>query len=380
MRYDFDQSLDRRLPDAYKWNVREGELPMWVADMDFATAPEVQAAIAERAAHGAFGYSDVPAEYYDAVAGWWRVRHNLELDAEQIVFATGVVACLSSAVRALTNVHENVLVQPPVYNVFWNSVVNNGRHVVESPLAFDGERWRMDWDDLEQKLADPQTTLMVVCNPHNPTGTVWTADELARMGALCDKHGVAVFSDEVHCELTRPGMAHVPFAAASDTCRAISVTAASPSKAFNLAGLQSAYLFSANARLRHRVERQLNTDECAEPNAFATCSTIAAYTKGATWLDQLRAYVQANKDLVACRLDEGQGSVRMLPSDATYLCWLDCRDVTSDDEAFCKDLRRTTGLVLSPGSLYGEAGRGFVRMNVGTRRELVHDGLRRLGA
>ena len=375
---NFDQPLDRRLVDAYKWNVGTDELPMWVADMDFATAPVVQAALAERVAHGAFGYSDVPEAWRRSVADWWQRRHGLALEASELVFSTGVVAVLSSAVRALTNVHENVLVQPPVYNVFWNSVVNNGRHVVESPLSFDGTRWSIDWHDLEERLADPQTTMMIVCNPHNPTGTVWDRDELARIGELCERHGVTVVSDEIHCELVRPGKAHVPFASASETCRRISLTAASPSKAFNLAGLQSAYFFAADGRLRHRVERQLNTDECAEPNSFAIAATIAAYDEGAPWLDDLRAYLQRNKDEVGASLEAGNLGARMCPSDATYLCWLDCRPVTDDDERLCTHLRRQTGLVLSPGSQYGDAGRGFLRMNVGTRRELVRDGLERL--
>ena len=375
--YDFDRPLNRRLLDAYKWKVGSDELPMWVADMDFATAPAVQDALAQRAAQGAFGYCDLPDAWYDAVGSWWARRHGLALGPDELVFATGVVAVLSSAVRALTNVHENVLLQPPVYNVFWNSVVNNGRHVVESPLAFDGERWVINWEDLERKLSDPQTSLMIVCNPHNPTGTIWSAAELARIGELCERHGVTVISDEIHCELTRPGMAHVPFAAASDACRRISVTAASPSKAFNLAGLQSAYCFAADARLRHRVERQLNTDECAEPNSFAVVSAIAAYEQGEAWLDELRSYVQANKDEVSAFFaDRGLG-VRMCPSDATYLCWLDCRELMEDDEVLCQQLRQQRGLVLSAGSLYGAAGRGFVRMNVGTRRELVRDGLGR---
>lgn len=378
--FDFDEPLDRRLPDAYKWDVADGELPMWVADMDFRTAPSVRTALAERTAHGAFGYSDVPQTYRESIARWWDTRHGLELEANQIVFSTGVVATLSSAVRALTNVHENVLVQPPVYNVFWNSVVNNGRHVVESPLTFDGSAWCIDWEDLEAKLSDPQTSLMIVCNPHNPTGTIWSTEILARIGELCAAHGVAVISDEIHCELTRPGITHVPFAAASETCRQISITAASPSKAFNLAGLQSAYFFAANTFLRHRVERQLNTDECAEPNSFAIVSTIAAYDEGAEWLDALRGYIQRNKDEVASYLEDKAFGVRMCPSDATYLCWLDCRLVTEDDEALCDHIRKTTGLILSPGSQYGAAGKGFLRMNVGTRHELVLDGLERLEA
>lgn len=376
--FDFDQPLDRRLPDAYKWAVGVDELPMWVADMDFATAPAVKDALVQRAMHGAFGYSDVPGAWRDSVVSWWGRRHGLSLDPGELVFSTGVVAVLSSAVRALTNVHENVLVQPPVYNVFWNSVVNNGRHVVESPLLFDGARWSVDWDDLECKLADPQTSLMIVCNPHNPTGTIWSTDELARIGELCERYGVTVISDEIHCELTRPGMSHVPFAAASDTCRRISVTAASPSKAFNLAGLQSAYFFAADTRLRHRVERQLNTDECAEPNSFAIAGAMAAYDEGEAWLDELRVYLQQNKDEVERYLSERALGISMCPSDATYLCWLDCRSVTHDDERLCRHLRETTGLVLSPGSQYGDAGRGFLRMNVGTRRELVRDGLARL--
>lgn len=376
--FDFDEALDRHLADACKWNVGAGELPMWVADMDFRTAPAVLDAVVQRAIHGAFGYTEVSDAWREAICGWWNRRHNLDLKHEEIVFSTGVVAALSSTVRALTNVHENVVVQPPVYNIFWNSVVNNGRHIVESPLIFEDDHWSIDWTDLEAKLADPQTTLMVICNPHNPTGTIWKADELARIAELCDRYGVTVFSDEIHCEITRPGISHTAFARVNDVCRNLSITAASPSKAFNLAGLHSAYFFAANPRLRHRVERQLNTDECGEPGAFAISSTVAAYTQGDEWLDALRVYVQSNKDKVASYFEDRLSSVHMSPSDATYLCWIDCRDIIDDDRDFCAQLRAQTGLILSPGSQYGSAGAGFVRMNVGTRLELVCDGLQRL--
>lgn len=379
--FDFDAPLDRRGTNSLKWEDGIGahELPMWVADMDFATAPAVARAVQQRAAHPAFGYSIVPAEYERSICTWWDARHGLDLPQEQVIFTTGVVPAISSIVRSLTNVAENVLVQPPVYNIFYNSILNNGRKVLPNPLRYRDGRYAMDFDDLEAKMADPQTSLMILCNPHNPTGNVWTRDDLVRVGELAQRHGVVVVSDEIHCEITRPGMQHVPFAAASPACRQVSVTCASPSKAFNLAGLQSAYVFAADPFVRHRVWRGLNTDEVAEPNAFACASTIAAYSpEGARWLDQLRVYIQANKDLVQQTLESRPDlGVRMTASDATYLCWLDCSAITDDAQALCDVVRRATGLVVSAGSIYGEGGRCFVRMNVGTTRARVEDGLRR---
>ena len=275
--YDFGTPVARRGMDSLKWDVAEGELPMWVADMDFQTAPEIRQALMERMAHGVFGYSVVPERWYDAYIQWWKTRHGYTMERDWLIFCTGVVPAISSIVRKLTTPAEKVLIQTPVYNIFFNSILNNGRQVLESPLRYDGEAYGIDFADLEEKLSDPQTTLMILCNPHNPVGKIWDAETLRRIGALCKKYNVVVVSDEIHCDLTDPGTGYVPFASVSEECRENSITCIAPTKAFNMAGLQTAAVSVHNPVLRHKVWRGLNTDEVAEPNAFAVEAAVAAF-------------------------------------------------------------------------------------------------------
>ncbi|MBR5768009.1 MAG: aminotransferase class I/II-fold pyridoxal phosphate-dependent enzyme, partial [Clostridia bacterium] len=289
MTYDFDRIIDRRHTAAYKWDIGENELPMWVADMDFATAPEILDAIKNRVENGVFGYSYLPDEWYDAYIGWWDRRHGIKYEKEDLVFATGVVPILSSCVRKLTTENENVVLMTPVYNCFFSSVINSGRRVLEAPLRFDGDGGCfIDFGKLENALADPQTSLLFLCNPHNPTGRIWTEEELSEVGRLCLKHGVTVISDEIHCDLTDPGKEYVPFLRAAPECAGMTVTCLAPTKTFNIAGLQTACAAVRGKRLRHRVWRALNTDEVGEPNAFAVAATVAAFTRGEKWLDELR--------------------------------------------------------------------------------------------
>lgn len=380
----FDSPVDRTGIFSMKWDVADGELPMWVADMDFRTAPAISEALTERVGNGTFGYTDVPREWNEAVADWWLRRHGDTVDPEHVVFTTGVIPAISSLVRSLTNVAEKVVLQPPVYNIFTNSIVNNGRRVLNNPLRYEHGVYSMDFEDLERKLADPLTRLMILCNPQNPSGTVWSDGDLARVGELCAKHHVTVVSDEVHGDIVRPGVAHMPFAAVNELNRSICVTCSSPSKAFNVAGLQSAYFICDDDGLRARAVRGVNTDEVAEPNDFAVFSTIAAYTDGGAWLDDLCRVVQRNKDYVSAQLDEqAHDMLHMVASDSTYLAWIDCSGLLdrvgdANAERFCGFLRSHTGLVLSYGGIYGENGSRFVRMNLGTRADLVIDGTARL--
>ncbi|RYQ10407.1 bifunctional beta-cystathionase/maltose regulon repressor [Bifidobacterium pseudolongum subsp. globosum] len=380
----FDDAVDRTSICSMKWDVAEGELPMWVADMDFATAPCIVEALRQRVSNGTFGYTDVPPTWNAAVAQWWGTRYGMSVEQSHITFTTGVIPAISSLVRSLTNVAEKVVIQPPVYNIFTNSIVNNGRRVLNNPLRYVDGAYSMDFADLERKLSDPLTRLMILCNPQNPSGNVWSADDLARIGELCARHDVTVISDEVHCDIVRPGMVHTPFAAVNDLNRSICVTCSSPSKAFNVAGLQSAYFICDDEGIRARAVRGVNTDEVAEPNDFAVFSTIAAYTQGAAWLEQLRRVVQRNKDHVMERLKRDcPGLIRMVPSDATYLAWIDCSGLLEHTgertaERLCTYLREHTGLVLSYGGIYGANGERFLRMNLGTRADLVIDGTARL--
>ena len=378
MTYNFDKVVERRGTGSLKWDVPQRELPMWVADMDFETVPEVTEALMQRAAQGVFGYSIMPKEWEESYVNWWKKRHNFEIHPNWLVFTTGVVPAISSAVRKLTTPAEEVVVQTPGYNIFFNSIRNNGRVIVENHLLYDGNEYTMDWDKLEKQLSDPQTTLMILCNPHNPVGKIWDKETLARVGELCSNYGVTVISDEIHCDLTAPGKEYVPFASVNETCRNICVTCIAPTKTFNLAGIQTAAVFAANPQLRHKMWRQLNTDEVAEPNAFAMCATIAAFSYGEAWLDELREYVEENKRYVTEYLKENIPQIRPVASEATYLMWLDCRALTEDSNAFYRFIREDSGLYLASGRAYGPNGDGFMRLNVATRRALVKDGMDRL--
>ncbi len=378
MKADFDKMTDRRGTGSLKWDIPKGELPMWVADMDFETAPPIREALAARVAHGVFGYSVVTPDWYEAYAGWWSRRHHLEVDKDWLVFCTGVVPAISSAVRKLTTVGENVLVQTPVYNIFFNSIRNNGRNILESPLVYDGTGYAIDFRDLEEKLADPQTTLMLLCNPHNPVGKIWNQETLARIGELCHRYHVLVLSDEIHCDLTDPGCEYVPFASVSRICRDNSITCLAPTKTFNLAGLQTAAVMVPDPHIRHKLERGLNTDEVAEPNAFAIQAAVAAFGQGEAWLEELRVYLKGNKDLVRETVEREIPGIKVVPSQATYLLWLDCSGITEDAGELAAFIRSDTGLYLTEGEEYGAPGRSFLRLNTACPRQRLIQGLSRL--
>ncbi len=376
--YDFDTTVNRRGTASLKWDVEEHELPMWVADMDFQTAPEIREALEKRVAHGVFGYTVIPDAWNQAYVNWWEKRHHFLVQPEWLVFCTGVVPAISSAVRKLTTPGENVLIQTPVYNIFFNSIVNNGRNVLESPLVYDGQAYQIDFAQLEKDLANPQTTLMILCNPHNPVGKIWDKETLEKIGNLCEKYHVTVLADEIHCDLTAVGKEYVPFAAVSETCKKISVSLWAPTKTFNIAGLQTAAIMAADPTLRHKMWRALNTDEVAEPNAFAIDAAIAAFTKGEAWLDALREYIDENKQMVKQYLEKELPQISVVSLDVTYLLWLDCHEITEDSVKLATFIREKTGLYLSEGAEYGGDGRYFLRLNVACPKERLKEGLKRL--
>ena len=378
MDYQFDKSINRRGTLSMKWEVGESELPMWVADMDFETAPEIHEAIRKRAEHGVFGYTIIPEEWYDSIREWWKKRHHFHLKKEWLIFCTGVVPAISTAVRKLTSVAEKIVLLTPVYNIFFNSIVNNGRNVVECPLTYDGESYGVDFEKLERVLADPQTTMLIFCNPHNPVGKIWEKGTMERIGALCWKHHVVVISDEIHCELTDPGKEYIPFASVSEECKKNSITCIAPTKAFNLAGIQTAAVMVPDPYLRHQMGRALNTDEVAEPNVFAMTAAIAAYREGGPWLVGLRAYLYENKQTAKAFLEQELPDIHLVESEATYLLWLDCRELVEDTEELEQVLRKETGLYLSNGGQYGESGKSFLRMNIACAHTVLEDGLERL--
>lgn len=378
MKYDFDTPVDRRGTNSIKWDVAPGELPMWVADMDFRTAPEIIEAIKTRTEHGIFGYNTVPDEWYDAYCDWWGTRHGLYVSRDWLIFCTGVIPAISTAVRKLTTPAEKVLLETPVYNTFFNSIENNGRYPVECPLIYENGEYRRDFDALESALSDPQVSLMILCNPHNPVGKIWSRSELSRVGELCRKHHVTVISDEIHCDLTDPDCDYVPFASVSETCRDISVTCVAPTKTFNMAGMQTAAVIVPNEVLRHKMWRGLNTDEVAEPNAFAVPAAVAAFTRGGEWLDELRAYIYENKRTVADFLRRELTEIILTPSQATYLLWLNIGTLSHDSVEFARFIRERTGLFISNGAQYRGHGADFLRLNVACPKETLLDGLSRL--
>ena len=378
MKYDFDKITERRSTPSLKWDVSENELPMWVADMDFETAPAVKAEIVKTAEHGIFGYSITTDAYFRAYADFFRERYGAPFTPDAMVYVSGVVAAISSIVRRITNPGENVLIQAPVYNVFYNSILNNGRCVLSSDLVYKNGEYSIDFIDLEEKLSRPQTTLMILCNPHNPIGKIWDRKALKKIAELCEKYSVTVISDEIHSPITAPGKKYVPFASVSKTADEISITCLAASKAFNIAGLQSSCLYIKNPTLRHKIFRGINNDEVGEPNIFAVNANIAAFNESREWLDELNAYIAENKRFAESFIDNNIPSLHVVPSEASYLLWVDISGVFSDSVAFSEKLRKETGLFVNDGAEYGECGKSFIRINLGTQRSRVEDGLQRL--
>ncbi|KRL57449.1 MalY/PatB family protein [Furfurilactobacillus rossiae] len=379
MTYDFTTVPNRRHTNSVKWDVADNELPMWVADMDFQTAPEIKTTLADKVAKGIFGYSIIPDNYYQAVADWWRKRHGFAVQTDWILFCSGVVPAISSTVRRMTNPGEQVLVQAPVYNIFYNSIINNGRRQISSDLVYENGQYHIDFDDLEAKLADPLTTMMILCNPANPVGKVWSRETLQQIGELCLKHHVLVLSDEIHCDIvTDPTVKYTPFASISSDLANNSITCVSPTKTFNLAGIQTSSMIIPNPAIRERIDRGINNDEIAEPNIFAIDAAVAAFTKGEPWLNELLKQLAANKRSVTTFLNHELSEVTVASGAATYLMWLDVSAVTDDSVALCHFIRQETGLFLSDGVEYGGNGNLFVRMNVACPDAELQDGLERL--
>lgn len=382
MKYDFDKTINRRNTNSYKWNVAKNELPLWVADMDFETAPCVKDAITKRALHGVFGYTEISSEWTESYKYWWKKRHSLEIKSDWLIFCTGIVPAISTCVRKLTTPAEKVLIQTPVYNIFFKSIENNGRFVVESPLDYEKETgtYKMNFTQLEKDLSDPQISLMILCNPHNPCGNIWKKEELQKIGELCYKYDVKVISDEIHCDIVKPGNTYIPFASVSQTCRDISVTCIAPTKCFNLAGINSAAVVIPNEFLRHKVWRALNTDEVAEPNAFAVDATVAAFTNGEDWLNQLNTYLwenrQISEEFISKKLSKYK--LKVIKAEATYLLWVDVSETGLNGECFSEKLRKQTGLYISSGIQYGKTGENFIRINLACPKSVLIEALERL--
>lgn len=378
MKYDFDKTIDRRATNSYKWDsAPEGVLPMWVADMDFRTAPAIIDALQKRVAHGIFGYTRVPDAYYDAVTSWFSRRHGWDIDREWIIYTSGVVPAVSAVIKALTVPGDKVIVQTPVYNCFFSSIRNNGCEIVSNHLRRAADTYEMDFDALERCAADPRAKVMLLCNPHNPAGRVWTPDELTRLGNICLRNGVTVVADEIHCELVYQGFKYTPFASLSDAFLHRSVTCVSPSKAFNIAGLQIANIVAFDNDLRSRIDKAININEVCDVNPFGVAATIAAYNEGEEWLNQLVDYLHGNYEAMAefCRRELPEFPITRL--EGTYLVWMDCSSLGMSSDALEHALLDDARLWLNAGTMYGAEGEGYMRWNIACPRSVMLDGLNR---
>lgn len=380
MKYDFDTILDRQHTNSEKWDVKPGELPMTTADMDFKTAPEIMQAMKDKINAGAFGYEYPSQEYFDAVAHWYKIEHNAEAQTSWMRFATGVIPSITASVNHLSHTGDNVLLMEPVYNTFYNSILNSGRHALASQLKYDRSTYTysVDWDDLEEKMSNPLTTLMILCNPHNPTGYVWSRDELMRIIKLAQKYGVIVISDEIHGDLVLKGPDYTPTFSLPEEYRQNLVTLVSTSKTFNVAALHAATGIVANPILREHFTRAINKYEVAEPNLLAIPGIIAAYTQGADWLHQLKKYLLDNREYLEQFISDNLPQLHVVPGTATYLVWIDVSEVTKDSNALAQKIRQETGLIINPGTYYHGNGNEFIRINIAYPLAQIKDGLTRL--
>ena len=409
--YNFDEVVERRGTGCVKWDESPSDevIPLWVADMDFKAAPAIQEAVRKRAEHGVFGYTVVEEDYYVAVINWFRRRHNWRIHREEILYTTGVVPAMSVAIKALTMPGEKVLILSPDYNCFFSSIRNNGCEVLESKLKFTidslqftgeytdsseglaskssvnckpstvNKKFHIDWGDFEAKCADEKTTTFLLCNPHNPTGRVWTKEELERMNDICLKHNVKVVSDEIHCELIMPGHTFQPFAAVSEACRKNSVILNSPSKSFNIAGLQMANIICSQPEWRRRIDRAININEVCDVNPFGPVALIAAYNESEDWIDELNQYLWGNYTVLCDFIEENLPQWKVCPLEGTYLPWVDVSAMGIPVEELCDRLLREAKVWINPGTMYGpESGKGYVRFNIATQRTRLIEALERI--
>ena len=377
MKYDFDEFVERRGTNCVKWDESPSDdvIPLWVADMDFRVAPAIQNALEQRVAHGVFGYNIVPESYYEAVISWFRRRHQWEIQRQWMLYTTAVVPAMSCVIKALTMPGEKVLILSPAYNCFFSSIRNNGCEVLESPLKVVGDTFEIDWQDFEAKCADEKTTLFLLCNPHNPSGRVWTKEELQRMYDMCRKHDVKVASDEIHCELIMPGQQFMPFGTITDDC----VVMNSPSKNFNTAGLQIANIICSHPSWRRRIDRAININEVCDVNPFGVVALEAAYNESEDWIDELCQYLWGNYTVLRDFIGKNIPQWKVCRLEGTYLPWVDISAMGITSQELCDRLLRDAKVWINPGTMYGpKTGEGYVRLNIATQRSRLVEALNRV--
>lgn len=384
MKYDFDKVTDRRGTGALKYDVLEERygkgdlLPLWVADMDFETPPFIVEALRQRLAHPIFGYTVEPPEYWPSVIKWIKESHGWDVKREWLTYIPGIVKGIGLAINCFTAPGDKIIIQPPVYHPFRMVPEGNDREVVYNPLKEreDGY-YEMDFDGLE-RVIDDKCKMLILSNPHNPAGIVWSREELARLAEICNKHNIIVISDEIHSDMALFGHRHVPFATVSPEAAACSITFAAPSKTFNIAGIVSSYAIVPDDRLREKYYRWLNANELDEPPLFSPIATVAAYTYGREWMEQMLGYVEKNIEFVVDYCKKEIPEIKPLKPQASFLVWLDCRAIGLPQQELVSLFVDKAALALNDGAMFGPGGEGFMRLNVGTPRSVLEEALGRL--
>ncbi len=378
MKYNFDELIERRGTGCVKWDESLNDvIPLWVADMDFAVAPAILEAIRQRAKHPVFGYTFVQDDYYESVISWFKRRHGWTIQREWMLYTTGVVPAMSCAIKALTMPGEKVLILSPVYNCFFSSIRNNGCEVLENQLVRKNNSFEIDWNDFEIKCADEKTTVFLLCNPHNPTGRVWTKEELEQMRDICHQHHVRIISDEIHCELIMPGYHFCPMGIIDSEAIILN----SPSKSFNIAGLQISNIICQDAEIRRRIDRAININEVCDVNPFAPIAVKAAYNESEEWIDELNQYLWQNYQTLDLFFSEELPQCKVCKLEGTYLVWIDVSALGIPVEQLCERLLNKGKVWVNPGTMYGtESGKGYIRINLACPRNRLIEGLKRIKA
>lgn len=384
MNYDFDTVTDRKNTNAIKYDLAkkrgkpEDAVSLWVADMDFPTAPCIQKAVAEKAAHGIWGYSRPDNRYYGALKKWYKERHNFEVQNEWVVNTPGVCFALATAIKAFTNEGESVLIQKPVYYPFFNIINSLQRKVVNSSLILKNNHYEIDFDDFERKIVQENVKMFILCSPHNPGGRVWTKQELQKISEICLAHNVLVVSDEIHSDITFGSNVHTVYGSLSEQALKNSIICTAPSKSFNLAGLQFSNIFIADEKLRKAFSKELDKTGYDEPSVFGIVAATAAYSEGADWFDSVKSYIWENILFAKKYIEENAPQIKVLVPEGTYLLWLDFSKTGLSDSEINDRVLNKAKVWLDRGSMFGKEGEKFQRINCATPRIILEDALKRI--
>ncbi len=380
-KFDFDEIVDRRHSHAVKWDKCTSDeiIPMWVADMDFKAAPCIIDVLRKRLEHEVFGYANVPEEFYDSIINWFDRRHNWRIDRNWIEYTTGVVPAISAVLRAITTPGGNVVVLTPVYNCFFTCIKSNECTPLEVPLTYNSDySYSIDFDALDKALACDNTSTLLFCNPHNPVGRMWTKEELLKVNELCLKNGVTVVSDEIHCEMMMPGHQYTPFASISQEAQDNCITCGSPSKSFNIAGLQAAFITSNNPDIKAKINQALIDNQVCSINPFGLEAFMAAYNHGENWILQLNEYIAGNFSLMRDMMNKELPNFHITPMEGSYLAWVDVTPTGMSSAQVTQKILDDSKVLVNDGAMYGKAGEGFIRINLATPRSIVEEATQRI--